>query len=251
MHPPEVREAALALIAAGHNDCEVARMLGIPRPTIRDWRRPNYVATELRSVCPRCWRRARQMQFSPADYSELLGLYLGDGCISTYGRTFRLRITLDQKYPRVIEDARALLARSLPHNRVQVVSRAERCVDVSTYSLHLPCLVPQHGPGAKNRRSIVLEAWQSRILAAHPWPFIRGLIRTDGCAFINRTGPYEYLSYDFTNKSGDITQLFLEACALVGVTTRSNWSDGGQVWRVRINQRASVALMEEHVGLKS
>jgi hypothetical protein len=251
MHPPEVREAVLELIDAGHNDCEVARRTGLPRTTIRDWRRPTYVSTELQELCPRCWRRAKSMRFSPSDYSELLGLYLGDGCISAYGRTFRLRVTLDERYPEVIEQTRALLARSLPQNRVAVVSRSERCVDVSTYSVHLPCLLPQHGPGGKHRRPIVLEPWQTTIVDDQPWPFIRGCIRTDGCSFVNRTGKYEYLSYDFTNKSTDITQLFLGACSQVGVTTRSNWSDGGQVWRVRINQRESVALMEQHVGLKT
>jgi Homeodomain-like domain len=31
-------DAARRLIAAGVNDCAVARQLGVPRPTIRDWR---------------------------------------------------------------------------------------------------------------------------------------------------------------------------------------------------------------------
>lgn len=43
MHPPEVHEAALKLIADGLNDCEVSRRMGIPRGTIRDLRRLTYV----------------------------------------------------------------------------------------------------------------------------------------------------------------------------------------------------------------
>jgi transposase-like protein len=30
---------ALELVLAGRNDCEIARELGIPRGTVRDWRR--------------------------------------------------------------------------------------------------------------------------------------------------------------------------------------------------------------------
>jgi hypothetical protein len=42
----------------------------------------------------------------------------------------------------------------------------------------------------------------------------------DGCHFINRTDihrpkPHEYLSYDFSNMSKDIVDLFVEACARV------------------------------------
>lgn len=129
------------------------------------------------------------------------------------------------------------------------------CVNVSVYSCHLPCLFPQHGPGKKHERPIVLEPWQRNLVAAAPWAFIRGCIRTDGCAFINRTDihraePYEYLSYEFSNMSKDIVDLFLEACDRVGVFTRANCNPRGR-WSVRINRRDSVAAMLEHVGLKT
>ena len=83
MHRPEVRAAALDLIAQGLNDCEVSRRLGVPRRTILDWRRPSYVRRTNAEVCPRCWRPAKPMRFTAEDYSELLAMYLGDGCIST------------------------------------------------------------------------------------------------------------------------------------------------------------------------
>ncbi len=40
------------------------------------------------------------------------------------------------------------------------LSRSDNCVEVSHYSKHWPCLLPQHGPGKKHTRPIVLEAWQ-------------------------------------------------------------------------------------------
>ncbi len=38
MRSAEEFNAAQRLIAAGVNDCAIARELGIPRPTVRDWR---------------------------------------------------------------------------------------------------------------------------------------------------------------------------------------------------------------------
>jgi Homeodomain-like domain len=261
MHPPHVRAKALALVERGLNDCEVSRRLGISRGTIRDWRRPTYVPREPaipREACPRCWRAAKPMRFTPEDYAELLGTYLGDGCISRGPRTFRLRIALDLRYPTIIEDTRRLLARCLPHNSVDVIRKhlKGKCVNVSVYSKHLPCLFPQHGPGMKHQRTIALEPWQQAIVESAPWPFIRGLIRTDGCCFVNRTDihrpePYEYLSYHFSNKSRDIVDLFTTACELVGIDDYRVTLDGKRsLWNVRINCRPSVARMVEHVGRK-
>jgi hypothetical protein len=254
MHPPETKRAALDLIAAGHNDCEVSRRTGIARTTIRDWRRPSYKPRRCfaAETCPRCWRAAKPMRFTGEDYAELLAYYLGDGCISEHARTCRLRIALDARYPEIICDAKAILSISFPENPIgQVTAHGGSMVFVSLYSSHLPCLFPQHAAGMKYQRRIALEPWQAQLVAASPWPFIRGCIRTDGCSFINRTGPYEYLSYAFSNMSGDIVSLFTDSCARVGVATRVNQSSRTGILEVRINQRSSVALMAEHVGVKA
>ncbi len=189
------------------------------------------------------------MRFTSHDYAELLAMYLGDGSIAQHPRTQRLRIVLDVQYPGIVEDARALLERCFPENRVDAVA-AKGCVHVSLYCSHLECLFPQHGPGPKHKRGIVLEPWQQEIVDAEPWPFIRGCIRTDGCCFINRTGSYEYVSYDFCNLSKDIVGLFLKACDRVDIDPRLTGGRRG-AFRVRINRRASVARMLEHVGVKT
>ncbi len=189
------------------------------------------------------------MWFSPGDYPELLALYLGDGSISTHARTERLRIVLDRKYPTIIGDCRDLLARCFPANSIDVVSSIG-CVHVSVYSTHLSCLFPRHRPGPKHLRPIELEPWQRDLLESSPWAFIRGCIRSDGCCFVNRTGPYEYLSYDFSNMFADIAGLFIDACDVVGVRYRVANGNVRGVWDVRINQRDSVAAMLEHIGRK-
>jgi hypothetical protein len=247
MHPDAVRQEALALIATGVNDCEVARRLDLPRTTVRDWRRPTYTPKTQSGICPRCWRTARRrVVFADADYAELFGLYLGDGHIVRTGRSDRFRLFLDTRYSGIISDARALLERCFPEASVGLGRSAKGSTTIiSLYGTHLACLFPQHAPGRKHERSIELEGWQRAIVERQPWPFLRGLIRSDGCVFINRTGPYEYVSYDFTNHSADILRLFAHTCDLVGVEYRVYSK------RVRIYRRASVELMLAHVGLKT
>ncbi len=116
---------------------------------------------------------------------------------------------------------------------------------LSLYSSHLPCLFPQHAPGKKHERRVALEPWQERCVEAAPWHFLRGCIRSGGCSFVNRTGPYSYLTYDFRNHSADIRNLFAWACDLVGLDYRLHAE------RVRINRRSSVERMRADVGIKA
>jgi hypothetical protein len=246
VHPAVTRESALALIAAGANDCEVARRLGIARTTVRDWRRARDSPRPVR-ICPRCWRPSlKPIIFADADYAELLGLYLGDGHIVRTGRSDRLRLFLDTRYTGIIADAQALLRRCFREHRVGTFRTGKGSTTIiSVYCTHLACLFPQHGPGRKHRRAIALEQWQTAILEREPWRFLRGCIRSDGCAFLNRTGRYAYLSYEFSNRSAQIRELFMDACDLVDVEYRPYKR------YVRIYRRASVASMQEHVGLKT
>jgi Homeodomain-like domain len=246
VHSAEVHSAAAALMSAGISDSEIARRLAVPRSTVREWRRPRYARRTVPARCHRCWRPSRPVRFEPADYAELLGLYLGDGHITAMPRTERLRIFLDARYRVIVDETEALLRRCLPHNRVGRLVRHEGALVVLwTYHNHLSCLFPQHGAGKKHERAIELEPWQELLVQSAPWAFIKGCIRSDGCVFINRTGRYEYLSYAFDNHSDDIRALFAAACASVGVVCRAAGTS------VRIYRRASVALMLEHVGTKS
>ncbi len=96
------------------NDCQVARRLGIPRTTIRDWRQGKVGYPAAHTVCPRCWRPSRRaIQFTDPDYAELLGLYLGDGHIVRTGRADRLRLFLDTRYKRIIRTQRSCSSAAL------------------------------------------------------------------------------------------------------------------------------------------
>jgi hypothetical protein len=115
-------------------------------------------------------------------------------------------------------------------------------------------LFPQHGPGRKHKRPIVLVPWQREIVERHPWPFLRGLIHSDGCRTLNRfktrlpsgrIAEYAYPRYFFSNLSADIRRLFCETCDRLGLRwTQSNPRN------ISIAHRASVALLDENVGPK-
>ena len=128
----------------------------------------------------------------------------------------------------------------------------ENAVSVSSYSKHWPCLLPQHGPGVKHNRSIVLADWQSEVTALHPWRLLRGLIHSDGCRFVNpvtkpgRTRVYEYARYCFSNRSADIRRIFCEHCDLVGVEWRRM-----NEFNISIARRRSGELMDRFIGPKS
>lgn len=245
MHPPALRHSVLELVAAGVNDCEIARRLALPRSTVRDMRHAR-VRPDLRPRCPRCWRPATPARFTPDDYAELLGLYLGDGHISQGARSQRLRLSLDSRYPDVVGAAEALLRRCFPGNRIgRVVADGGATVIPHVYHAHLTCVFPQAGPGKKHERPIVLEPWQETIVASAPWALLRGLIRSDGCVFVNRTGRYEYVSYCFGNRSQDILDLFAATCATLGLRPRRTARD------VRLNRREDVAQLLLHVGRKT
>jgi hypothetical protein len=112
-----------------------------------------------------------------ADYSYLLGLYLGDGCIVE--RQNRLEITLDARYPAIIESASRAVASLHPRQRVAVRKHGNARV-VAAYAWEWRLLFPQHGPGRKHTRRIQLTDWQNEILKRHPVDFLRGCLESDG-----------------------------------------------------------------------
>jgi hypothetical protein len=116
----------------------------------------------------------------------LLGLYLGDGTISAHPRAvYRLRITLDTKYPGIIGAAGSAMAR-VRGGKISVQNfRTQNCVEVHSYWKSWPCYFPQHGPAKKHERPIYLADWQHALVDRWPKELVRGLIHSDGHRFRN------------------------------------------------------------------
>lgn len=251
-HAPETRSAAVELVRRGALPADAARTSGTGVSTLYGWLRadaPHLVSS--RPDCPRCRRPQQESAADPYDY--LLGMYLGDGCVSRSARgTFLLRITCADAWPGVSQECRQAMA--AVRGRVVSTARKQGCHDVQAWWNHWPCLFPQHGPGRKHERPIVLESWQQAVVAAHPGRFVRGLFHSDGWRGANvavhraegHVTRYRYARYEFTNRSDDVRGLCTDALDLLGIAWRPNGA-----WRISVNRRAAVAALDEHVGPKS
>jgi len=243
MRSAEEFHAASRLIAAGLNDCAIGRQIGVPRTTVRDWRR----RPPIRSRDPGapCGIAHDFTQLPAQAYCYVLGMYLGDGSISRNRRVWRLRITLDKKYPTIINRCRQAIEVLMPGQRTGVVQRVG-CVDVSLFSKHWPCLLPQHGPGMKHMRSIALEPWQQTLIDQATEEFVLGLIHSDGCRVVANDRGVRSIRYHFSNRSEDILGLFTAALDALEIPwTRST------KYIVSVYRKAATARLDEFVGPKT
>lgn len=243
----------LELGAKGLSALAISEATGVPRSTVRNWLEGRVPHSHHSHHSRRVDREVAGTPERSAAYVYLLGLYLGDGCISTHPRgVYRMRICLDMRYPGIVEECRQALREVLPHNKVALLGRTsgftgrpERThVEVSAYSRSLPVLFPQHGPGRKHDRRIALESWQRRLVDQHPRALLRGLIHSDGCRFVNTGTNWRHPRYSFSNRSEDILGLFRVACDLVGVaSTRAPHT-------VYVSRKDDVAELDRFIGPK-
>jgi hypothetical protein len=255
VRPTEVVQSALRASDDGLPDAANAALHGVAVKTIRRWRREYQRRgkprgqTHLAPPCPRCVDAPLDQ---PA-YAELLGWYLGDGYISQGRReVFNLHIYNDARYVEDNAHLQVLMTRVKPGGRPHT-RMVPGCVITTVSWKHWPCLFPQHGPGRKHERPIVLEEWQRQIVEAHPGAFLRGLFHSDGCRSKNwttrvvagETKRYDDPRWHFTNVSADIRELCCWALDLVDVPWRQS-----NAKTISVSTRAGVARLDELVGLK-
>ena len=149
MYPSATVELAKLLSGLGTLDRENAEICGVSIESVRHWRRGSrrrsgQVRRSEVARCPRCHARV----LDESAYSNLLGLYLGDGHI-TKGRrdVYALSIKCCDAWPGLRDQARMALSAVMPTSRVFCVARIG-CTEIKSTSKHWPCLFPQHGPGA-------------------------------------------------------------------------------------------------------
>ncbi len=233
------------------SDYEISRQTGVGRATVQRWRRrgiPEDRALIPSAIHPEEWNGSRRQA-----YSYLLGLYLGDGYVGTFDRTFSLTVACDGAYPHLVQECVKSVSTFAPRTPTVQVVPGSNGVRVVSYWKAWPLYFPQHGPGSKLDRKIGLVDWQIEIADEHPKALLRGLIHSDGSRCMNtfsvmlKDGPkeYSYPRYFFTNYSTDIQAIFCRTCDRLGIRwSRSNWRN------VSISHRDSVALLDEFVGPK-
>ena len=254
MYEPAVRNDACARMRRGESFRAVSLSTGIDQFILRNWyygpRRDS-----LREPCPRCVLPQRLPEPGD-DYAYLLGLYLGDGCISVVGDPRKgvwvMRIACADAWPGLVNECIAAMMAVRPGNKVNAVPH-DGCKSVVASSRHWPCLFPQHGPGRKHNRKIELAPWQRVITNEYPGELARGLFHSDGCRFTNRVRRplkdgdkwYEYPRYMFTNESADILGICGEALDELGVDWRFSRRN-----TISVARRDAVARLDQFVGPK-
>jgi hypothetical protein len=217
-----VRGQVASLMRLGLSDYEVARRCGIARSTVHRWRTHGLPTRRRASPPSPDWRPKM-----PRVYAYLLGMYLGDGCLSRPWGKAQLSIYLDAAYPSVVDEVEDAIRVTMPGPNVHRYYRPNvRTVVLQSWSMNWLVAFPQHGPGKKHLRRIELVDWQREITHAHPRELLRGLIHSDGCRCINRFSvdlprggrrEYAYVRYFFSNLSADIRRIFTDHCDMLGI----------------------------------
>lgn len=255
MYSDAVRQDARNRISQGESLRSISLLTGVSRSTLREWRdRPTDAYAE-RADCPRCQRLPRPPT-PAASYAYLLGLYLGDGCISAAGdkrkRVWALRIMCADAWPGLLEECKQAMHAIRPANAVYA-RQQQGCSEVRSCSKHWPCFFPRHGPGRKHDRKIELESWQQQIVARYTGGFVRGLFHSDGYRGINYVRRrlmdgdrrYGYPRYLFVNHSADILRLCGEGLDRLGVEWRFS-----KPTTISVARREAVARLDQFVGPK-
>src|SRR3954451_10382669 len=246
MHSPDTVALVLDLRARGLGARRIAAQTGLPVRTITDWlagRTPGGSRGKTGVRCDRSGATSHEISESAA-YAYLLGLYLGDGHVSTHPRgVYKLRIFLDDAYPEILASCEEAIRALVPNK----VNRAARrgCTEVYSYSRAWPCLLPQVAPGRKHERLIVLQPWQRYYAEEYARDLLRGLIHSDGCRFTNQgRDNWRAPRYCFKNFSSDIRRIFCEACDVVSI----RWTESRNT--IYVSRKADVARMDEFIGPK-
>src|SRR5450759_513128 len=126
----------------GHSKAAIARSIGVSRERVRHWLNSGLetvLQSPMRHSSPDCSDPNSATTCSliesvdePA-YAYLLGQYLGDGNISAYPRTFRLRISACDAYPGIMAEIEVAIRAVMASN---VVGRAH-CIGC-TQSVRIP-----------------------------------------------------------------------------------------------------------------
>lgn len=233
----------LELADLGESIATIVETTGIPRSTVRDWLAGRHIDPDV-ATCERCGSPHLHAHDSPS-YSYLLGLYLGDGCLSPHARgVHRLRIVLDTAYPGIVEEAVGAIA-EIRGRPAHVLRRESACVQVSSYWRGWPCLFPQHGPGKKHDRAIFLADWQEGVVDRWPGELLRGLVHSDGCRFQNTGRSWSAPRYSFSNRSAGVRSIFCSACDRLGL----HWTTAG-AYTIYVSRKADVATLDRFIGPK-
>lgn len=124
----------------------------------------------------------------------IIGVALGDGNLSKNGGTTRLRVTCDNKYPKIITEITKHLKNIFPQNSVSYYNR-RNCTDITINSNKLEDLLGwTKSGGSKEKQKVTVPDWIAND-KIYTKECLRGLFQTDGSIYMDR----KYLYTNFTS----------------------------------------------------
>lgn len=122
-----VKEALRLRDEDGLGARRVAKRLGVPLGTVRDWhagKLPRALRPDPEGkrpeLCRHCGHERHGFDSLGERYVYLLGLYLGDGTISRHPRdAFKLRVFLDRKYPDIVDECASAMTEVMPASQTK------------------------------------------------------------------------------------------------------------------------------------
>jgi Homeodomain-like domain len=239
----------LELVRAGWNDCEIARETGIPRRTILDWRSGRVPDLDRVRTRPSPYARSCNvcggdpLRLPQGAYTYLLGLYLGDGCISTHHRhVFRLRIVCANAYPGLIQRCESAMAEVLPDkvSRTPKIGCTESPRTPSTGRACSRSMDPGASTSAGSSWPPGSRSWSTSTHA--PWSVAAPLRWVPGAELGERDAvPALPLQQRVGGHPGDLR---------AGLRPARDRVAPNNPWSLSVARRGSVALLDEFVGPK-
>jgi hypothetical protein len=244
-------EEVLKRYEENKNISELSRIYSVPRHTILYWLKSNILNTiQVREEINQKTIDSiyEHISLNKKEYSFILGLYLGDGCITQNGRndsSYKLRIAQDNKYPKSIHDIKNKLSNFFVKEAKLVDVKG--CCHITIYDKYLPIYFPQHSKGFKHDRKINLNQFQLENIDHAE--LMSGLWLADGSRYFANHGKYKYERFNFTNKSLDIIELF-ESCLNKFEIKYSKRVKPDKIWIIEIQNKENVNKIKNIVGIK-
>lgn len=239
----------MSLSREGLTQREISVRTGVPLGTVRNWQRGRN-----RSAPPKPRRRRRPpvpdlLTLPTPDYPYLLGFYLGDGCLSRQSNgSWCLRIVSDASYPALLREAQAAMESVSGGTAWQRKRAGQHAFELGLTWWHWPLVFPQHGPGRKHSRRIVLADWQRNLIEQDPRPFLRGLIHSDGWRPQSRTRQRQGLRLSALSVLEPVSGH--QGPVHLGLRPDGDRVAAMGAHHISVARRGSVAKLDEFIGAK-
>lgn len=262
----EVYQEVMKLSRDGMRICDIVKSTGLSRSCVNNWIRRTNVKYAIEELAGFKYKmpldidpikalgiitRNNSHEIIYKQYSFLLGLYLGDGCLYQLPRTVQLSIALDSKYAKMNSQiakcfeeffGKSPCIHDLSIKRNQ--KTLSNSISIKYSNVNLPIIFPQHGRGRKHLRKIELAEWQKNIIVAEE--IIKGLIYSDGCySYRSKRKSYHY---EFANKSIDIIEIFVKYLSELNI--HYSILDKKNIYRVKIDRVEDVSRLFSIIGSK-